>query len=130
MDFRLFFSTKTDCVSYERNGVLLIFGVVYDRLPLSETRRKGGAQIQHIVGQCLGGIAVVFGFFSFQQKTPKRILTFEIITSAVFASHYLLLNAFTGVAMNMLCVVQCVAYYLRDKRQSRNAFLPLLFAAF
>ena len=53
------------------------------------------------IGQALGILAVILGFVSFQMKTPKGILIFQILASAVFAIHYLLIGAITAMALNL-----------------------------
>ena len=83
--------------------------------------------VGYIIGQCLSGFAVLVGFVSFQQKTPGRILSCEILSASLFTLHYLLIGAPTAVALNLLGVVQCVVYYFRDKRGSRAKFWPILF---
>lgn len=85
--------------------------------------------VGYVIGQVLSGISVLIGFISFQQKTPARILTCEILSASVFAAHYFLIGAPTAVALNLLAAVQCVAYYFRDKRGSRSMVVPLIFTA-
>ena len=82
-----------------------------------------------IIGQCIAALAVVVGFISFRQKTPERILVCEIISATLFTLHYLLIGAMTAVALNLLAVVQCVTYYIRERRGGKGKALPLIFTA-
>ena len=81
------------------------------------------------IGQILGFVAVIIGFISYQMKTPKAILSVEIITSMVFASHYLLIGAITAVALNGLMLVQCIVYYIRARRGKKGFVVPAIFTS-
>jgi len=81
----------------------------------------------YILGQALGALAVVLGFVSFQMKTSAGILSFQIAAALVFAVHYLLIDAWSAMALNLLACVQCVFYYLRDKRGSKSLVEPIVF---
>ncbi len=83
--------------------------------------------IAYIAGQVLGIIAVILGFISFQMKTPRGILIFQVITALVFFSHYWLIDAHTAMALNLIAAIQCVFYYFRDKRGSKSLAEPIFF---
>ena len=84
----------------------------------------------YIIGQALSWVAVVLGFISFQMKTEKGILFFQILTAFAFAAHYFMIgNAMTAVALNLLSTVKCACYYIRKKMGSTNLFLPIFFTA-
>ena len=84
-------------------------------------------EIRTIIGQILSIVAVVTGVISFQMKTSKGILFFQIITALVFSAHYFLIGAMTATVLNFIGAIQCVCYYIRNKRQSDNPILPILF---
>lgn len=81
-----------------------------------------------IIGQLLGIAAVVTGFISFQMKTPKGILVFQLIASVIFSAHYLCIAAYTASALNLLGAVKCLVFYLREKRGSKSIVSPLIFS--
>ena len=87
------------------------------------------SRVMFIIGQGLGVIAVILGFFSYQMKTARKLLTFEIIVAFVFSAHYLFIGALTAMALNLLAAVQCIFYYIRDKRGSRSPIIPIIFTA-
>ena len=58
-------------------------------------------------GQFLGVVAVIFGFISFQMKTPRGILSLQLATALVFAAHYFFIGALTATALNLLGAVKC-----------------------
>ena len=80
-----------------------------------------------VIGQALSGVCVLIGFISFQQKTPARILTCEIISASLFSAHYALIGEPVGAVLNLLALVQCIVYYFRNKRGSKSPFFPILF---
>lgn len=80
-----------------------------------------------IIGQLLGIAAVILGFVSFQMKTPKGILFFQILASLVFSVHYLLIGALTAMALNLLAVIKCVVYFLRNKAGKNGFIAPAIF---
>ena len=83
--------------------------------------------LTYFIGQFLGIVAVILGFVSFQMKTPKGILVFQIIIAFVFSLHYLLIGAYTAVALNFLSAVQSIFYYIRNKKGSRSLVVPIVF---
>lgn len=85
--------------------------------------------ITNLIGQLLSLGAVATGFVSFQMKTAKGILSFQIVTALLFSAHYALIGAMTASALNFVAAVKCVAYYIRNKRQSQSLLLPIFFTA-
>ncbi len=83
----------------------------------------------YAIGQALGIIAVILGFISFQMKSARGILVFQIITALVFSAHYFLIGAKTAVALNFAAAVQDVFYYFRNKRGSKSIVEPIFFTA-
>ena len=83
--------------------------------------------IIYFIGQLFGVVAVILGFVSLQMKTPKGILVFQIIIAFVFSLHYLLISAYTAVALNLLSAVQSIFYYFRNKKGSKSLVVPAVF---
>ena len=81
--------------------------------------------IQYIVGQLLSIVAVVLGFISYQMKTPKGVITFQIITAFVFSVHYLMIGVMPAMALNFLSGINSVFFYIREKRGSKSLIVPL-----
>ena len=80
-----------------------------------------------IIGQILSFVAVLTGFISFQMKSAKGVLIFQIITAFVFAAHYLLIGATTAAGLNLVGAVKCICYYIRNKLQSKSPVVPIFF---
>lgn len=82
-----------------------------------------------IIGQILSFVAVATGFISFQMKSAKGVLIFQIVTAFIFSAHYFLIGAVTAAGLNLVGAIKCVCYYIRNKRQSKSPCLPILFTA-
>lgn len=85
-------------------------------------------EITYYIGQALGIAAVVFGFVSFQKKTPGGIIVWQTATAIAFSLNYLFIGAMTGVAINAIAAVKGILYYYRDKRGSKSLVLPIIFS--
>lgn len=83
--------------------------------------------ITQIIGQAFGLAAVVFGFISFQKKTPGGIIVWQLATAVAFSLNYLLIGAMTGMALNAIAAVKGVLYYIRDKKGSKSLLIPIIF---
>ena len=84
-------------------------------------------EILQLCGQIMGIVAVVLGFISYQMKTPRGIISFQLITAMVFSVHYLLIGTVTAALLNFLAGVKCLVYYFRDKRKGKSIWEPILF---
>ena len=85
-------------------------------------------EIFYIIGQVLGILAVITGFISYQMKTPRGIIIFQLLTAIVFGLHYGFIGAFTAVALNVVGAISCIFYYFRDKRGGKSLAEPIIFA--
>ena len=86
-------------------------------------------QILYLVGQGLGIVAIALGFISYQMKTQGQVIMAQLFTGVVFCAHYGLIGATSGMAMNIVCVVQNGAFYLRNKKGSNDMIIPIFFTA-
>ena len=84
-----------------------------------------------LLAQAIGIVAMAFNILSYQQKTPKRVITFQLFGSALFAVNYLLIGAPVGMCMNIIGILRAVVYSNREKfRADRVAWLLLFIALF
>lgn len=68
-----------------------------------------------MIGQALGIFAVLLGFVSFQARTRKMLLMTQCAISVVFIAHYLLIGAYSGLAMNIVSLARNLTYSYQDK---------------
>ena len=84
-----------------------------------------------LIAQAIGIIAMAFNILSYQQRTPKRVITFQLFGSALFAMNYLLLGAPVGMCMNLIGILRATVYSNREKfRADRMAWLLLFVSLF
>ena len=83
---------------------------------------------KEIIGQILGGIAVVLGFLSYQVKTSRKLLIIQTAVCITFSLHYLLIDAISGFALNSIGIIRNLAYANRDKKFLKSKAVPVIFA--
>jgi hypothetical protein len=67
------------------------------------------------IAQIIGFIGLFTAVLSFQQKQRKGILFFQILASAAYFFHFLLLGALTGAVMNIIGATRNWVFYHKDK---------------
>ena len=82
----------------------------------------------YIIGQILGGVAIILGFISFQMKTQKKLLIMQTLATLVFCFHYFMIGAMTGMAMNAVNIVRNFVYNYRNQNDKKGWLVPSLFA--
>lgn len=65
---------------------------------------------------------------SYQQKTHKNILIFQMASGLLFTVHYILLGAYTGAIMNLLGSFRSLVYANRSKKWASSVIWPILFS--
>ncbi len=79
--------------------------------------------------QAIGLVAMAFCISSFQQKSQKGIVIFQIVSASLFTLHFGLLGAISGCLLNGLGAVRAVVYSQRDKAWAAHIAWPILFSA-
>ena len=82
-----------------------------------------------LIGQIVGVVALSFTVLSYQMRTSKQLLFMQTVASAVFCIHYLLIGAYSALAINIFAIVRNVAFYHRDKKFLSGKAIPWIFAA-
>ena len=80
------------------------------------------------IGQIIGFIAMAIIVASYQQKSHKNILTFQMVSGLLFTVHYLLLGAYTGAVMNLLGAFRSLVYSNRSKKWASSVIWPICFS--
>lgn len=73
--------------------------------------------ISFIIAQIFGAIALSILVLSFQKNNRKRLLEYQMISSLLYALQYVFLKAYTGCAMNLLCMFR---NFIFNKFQERK----------
>ena len=82
----------------------------------------------YVIGQILGIIAIIIGFTSYQMKQQKHVLLLQFIVSGLFCVHYLLIDATSGMALNVIMFIRGIIYYFRNKFNWKENYTPIIFA--
>ncbi len=83
--------------------------------------------IPYAIGQGLGVLAVILGFISYQMKTSRTVLAFQISVCFVFSLHYLLIGAMSGFVLNVVCLVRNVTFFFRDRGFLKSPLVTVFF---
>ena len=80
-----------------------------------------------IIGECIGFVAVVEGFFIFLGNKRERILVFKFISDFLWLLNQLCLGGYTGAMLNFVAMGRETVFYDRDKRKFAKSVLWLYF---
>lgn len=73
-----------------------------------------------VIAQIVGLFAMAFNIFSYQQRTQKRAIAFQLGGSILFAVNYLMLGAVVGGILNAVGVVRALVFLNRDKLKATH----------
>lgn len=71
--------------------------------------------LYELCAQAVGLVAMTFNILSFQQKTPQRVIFFQLIGSALFAVNFGMLGAMVGMCLNIIGFFRAVVYGNRER---------------
>lgn len=81
-----------------------------------------------LIGHILGFVSVGLFFYSYQRTQKRKIMVIQTIATALSCIQYLLIGAFSGFALNVVCIIRNFTFYYREKNHSTNLVSPILFA--
>ena len=73
-----------------------------------------------VISQIIGIIAMAFAILSYQRKTGKGALIFQLICGLLFSIHMFMLNAIGGALLNMIASVRAILFLNKAKLKSDN----------
>ncbi len=71
-----------------------------------------------IIVQIIGIFAMAFNILSFQQKTPKKVMAFQLVGTTLFTIHFFMLGAVMGGLLNIIAAFRSVVYMNKKKLKS------------
>lgn len=83
---------------------------------------------REIIANIIACIAAVGSFASYQVNSQKKVLVLQIFANCVTAISFLVLGAWTGLAMNAIAITRNIVYYYKDKKAFSGKYIPLIFA--
>ncbi|MBQ3006338.1 MAG: YgjV family protein [Clostridia bacterium] len=81
-----------------------------------------------LIGHILGFVSVGLFFYSYQRTQKRKIMIIQTVATALSCIQYLLIGAFSGFALNIVCIIRNFTFYHRDKNKSTELASPVLFA--
>lgn len=73
-----------------------------------------------IIAQIVGLFAMAFNIFSYQQRTQKRAIAFQLGGSTLFAINYLMLGAVVGGILNAVGIVRALVFLNRENLKATH----------
>lgn len=82
-----------------------------------------------IIAQALGFVAMAFNILSYQQKSAKRIIAFQLFGGLFFCLNYLLLGAYIGAILNVIAFIRAILFLKKDKFHTDSIGWLIVFGA-
>lgn len=73
-----------------------------------------------LIAQIIGLFAMAFNIFSYQQKTQRGAIAFQLGGSILFAVNYLMLGAMVGGILNAVGIVRALVFLNREKTKATH----------
>ena len=81
-----------------------------------------------IIGHAFGVVAIGMFFLSYQIFDKKKLLLVQTFATAMLCLQYILIGAFSGFGLNIVCIIRNIQYYERDKKGNSGIWLPIMLA--
>lgn len=81
------------------------------------------------IAQTLGWIAALLTFVSYQCKEHKKLIIIQTISTLSICISYLLLNAWSGMLLNVICIIRNLIIYRKDIKLYSYSFWAYVLAA-
>ncbi len=81
-----------------------------------------------LIGHALGFVSVGLFFYSYQRTKKSKIMIIQTVATALSCVQYLLIGAFSGFALNIVCIIRNFVFFFRDKNRRTDLTSPILFA--
>lgn len=78
------------------------------------------------IGQGFSILAVIISFISYQMKTSRGILVTLSLATVMSCIAYAFLGGWTGLGLNVMCIIRNVCYYFKDKPVLKSKLIPVI----
>ena len=79
-----------------------------------------------IIGQILGWLSALLTFISYQCKEHKKLVAVQVFSTLSICISYMLLGAWSGMLLNVICIIRNFIILLRDTKIFSYRFWPYL----
>lgn len=76
--------------------------------------------MKEIIAQIIGIFAMAFNVLSYQQKSQRGVILFQLFGSALFSINFFMINALMGGILNLVGIARAVVFLYKDKLKARN----------
>ena len=84
-----------------------------------------------IIAQGIGIVAMFFNIFSYQQKSGKGVIGFQLFGGMLFAINFFMLGAIGGGILNVIAVIRAILFLNREKfKMDRIGWMFAFLAAY
>lgn len=85
----------------------------------------------YYLGQGVGVAALIIAMLSFQQRTQKKIVLYQLVSSVLFTAHFFMIGAYVGSLLNFIGIFRAAVFANKDKKWAQNkAWLFVFLFAF
>ncbi len=81
-----------------------------------------------LTGNIIGALAIIFFFWSYQVKDKAKLIFVQSGATLLTCIQYLLVGGYSGFALNIVCLIRNVFFFLMDKKQAKSPLIPIIFA--
>ena len=82
-----------------------------------------------LTGQIFGWLAALLTFISYQCKEHKKLIIIQTLSTLSVCISYLLLNAWSGMLLNIICILRNFIIYRKDIKIFSYSFWAYILAA-
>lgn len=86
-------------------------------------------ELKIIIGQILGIIAPIITFVSYQVNSKRKLLILQTGATLATCLSYLLLEASSGFALNIVCIIRNISFFFQDSKSKFNLISACVLAA-
>ena len=79
-----------------------------------------------LIGHALGFVSVALFCYSYQRTKKRKLLIIQTIATALICIQYLLIGAYSGFALNIVCIIRNFIFYFRDIKQKKDWTTPII----
>ena len=79
-----------------------------------------------IIGHIIGFVAIGLFFLSYQFSEKKKLLAMQTAATALLCLQYILIGAYSGFGLNIICIIRNVLFYYRDRKPFSAKWIPIL----
>ena len=83
--------------------------------------------LMQVVIQSIGVLGIIASIIAFQTKKHNQILLFKTLNEFLFAIQYVLLGAYTGMAMNLVGCVRNIIFTKQVEKNKKTTISTVIF---